>query len=170
MIIKFELTFITLVSTTSHYELHFVSIVEFLPDEIYINVFVLVIKWLAWSTWEIFDCFVRLTSYYVLIATVCFGVCFLQQKDPELIVASSSSTKHSRLAIWLDWDKSIKLYQFPFAIETHPNQKISIFYVIVLEQSLNKSIVFCKASQRAQKVAISKLSLHNVVWIDSFFE
>lgn len=170
MIIKFELSFITLVSATSHNELHLVRIAKLLPYKIWIYIFIFMIEWLSRSTWEIFYCFIRLTPDYVFITSVGLGISFLQQKDPKLLISSSSSTENYCFTIWFYWYISIKLYQFPFTIKAKPNQKVSILDVVILKQSLNKPIVFCQSSQRAQKVTISQLSLYNIIGLYSFLE
>ena len=49
MVLKLKLALIALISSASHYKLHFVRLVKLIPNPLKSNVFVFVVERLAWG-------------------------------------------------------------------------------------------------------------------------
>ena len=149
VVLKLKLALIALISSASHYKLHFVRLVELIPNPLKSNVFVFVVERLAWGAWEVLNCLVRLPSNYVLVAAVSLGVGFFKQEHPQFLIPSSPSAEYHSFSVRFHRNIPINFDQPPYSVNAKPDQEITIFEIIILKQALDKAIVLCQPCQWA---------------------
>lgn len=78
----------------------------------------------------------------MLVASIGLGIGFLQQDDPQLLIAIPTSTEDKCFPIRFDWNIAIDFDQFPDSIHTQPDKKVSVLDIDVFEDPLDQMFVF----------------------------
>lgn len=84
---------------------------------------------------QILDGLIGLSPVDLLIVSIGLGVGFLKKHHPKLTVFAVAEGR--AVASGTDRNVSIELHQLPSTVDAHPNQKIPIFQIKILKQSLN---------------------------------
>jgi hypothetical protein len=83
---------------------------------------------------QILDGLIGLSPVDLLVVSIGFGVGFLQKHHPKFAVFAVAECR--AVPRGTGRNVSIQLNQLPSTVDAHPNQKIAIFQIKILKQSL----------------------------------
>jgi len=96
------------------------------------------------------------------------GPSFLKNTDPELAITASSEC---RCSILLNWQEIINDDWLLITIDKHANHvDASSIDLFCHEHVLNTVFEFGERTKRSQEVAIAKLTLVDIIWLDTIFK